>query len=70
MERQTGACPAPTDTVQGDQDGVARELFERSNDYEKARLKFECRKIINFRIHDKISVKGSITHLMGRFINF
>ena len=70
MEREAGPCPAPADTVQADQGGVAREPVERSNDYERVKLKYECRKLINFRIRDKISVKGNITQLMRRFINF
>ena len=70
MERQTGACPAPTDTVHGDQDGVARELFERINDYDRVRFKFECGKPNNFRFIDEISIGGSITQLMTKCINF
>ena len=39
VEREAGPCPAPADTVQADQGGVAREPVERSNDYERVRLK-------------------------------
>ena len=66
VERQTGACPAPTDTVHGDQDGVARELFERINDYDRVRFKFESGKPINFRVIDEISIGGSITQLKNK----
>ena len=44
VDRQAGPRPAPAGTVQGDQDGVARELFERSNDYERVRFKILMRK--------------------------
>ena len=68
VEREAGPCPAPADTVQADQGGVAREPVERSNDYKRIKLKYECKKLINFRIRDKISVKGNITQLMRRVI--
>ena len=68
VQRQTGACPAPTDTVHGDQDGVARELFERINDYDRVRVKFESEKPNNFRFIDEISIGGSITKLMYKLL--
>ena len=67
VEREAGPCPAPADTVQADQGGVAREPVERSNDYERVKLKYECKKLNNFRICDKISVKRqyNATHEKG-----
>ena len=39
VNRQAGPRPAPAGAVEGDQDGVAREPFERSKDYERVRFK-------------------------------
>ena len=68
MQRQTGACPAPTDTVHGDQDGVARELFERINDYDRDRFKSESRKPNYLRVIDEISIRGNITKLVYKLL--
>ena len=39
VDQQAGPRPAPAGAVQGDQDGVARKLFERGKDYERVRFK-------------------------------
>ena len=39
VDQQAGPSPAPAGAVQGDQDGVARKLFELGKDYERVRFK-------------------------------
>ena len=39
VDQQAGPRPAPAGAVQGDEDSVARKLFERSKHYERVRFK-------------------------------